>query len=352
MLKSLLALGLLVFMVGVAVPAQALTLQEVAPGVLAVLQPPAGRFNDSNSVLLIGGSAVIVVDSQIVPSVTRRTIELLKARTSLPVRYVINTHWHGDHIQGNSAWREAYPGVQFIAHRTVPEDAAARGNPQREEELEAWRSAIRRAEDRLASPADLPDGPAPEQLQELAQKLPLWRQRLGELEQLEIVTPDLLVETRLQISRAEGPIDVQHRPGHTRGDLVVFLPEQRVLITGDLVDDLPFGGHGSPYQWLHSLEALQKIDFEWIIPGHGSVRGRGHVELIRRLVESILQQVAALAAAGKSLEEVQKSIDLEEFRAALAGDDEIAQRSFDHFMPATVEQAWKELQAPGESEHR
>ncbi len=337
MIRTLIPLLLLT---AAAAPAgeEQLRLVEVTPRVWAVLQPSQGRFNDSNSVFIERGGYLLAVDSQDTPASTQKTIALLREKTSLPVRYLVNTHWHGDHVQGNSAWREAYPGVEFIAHQSVPNDIASRGNPQRAERLAAWRDAIAEAEAAIARPS----GSAPEE-QRLEQGLPRWRERLAELKAIRIEPPTLLVSDEIHLIGGGPPVRVMHAPGHTDGDLVVFLPGEKVLITGDLVDDLPFGGHGSPSQWLETLRELERLEFDWMIPGHGSIRrGPDHLILIRRMVEAIVEQVDEAVAAGLDLEATQARVDLEEFREALAGEDEQARRAFDDFIPATIEQAYQE----------
>ncbi len=84
---------------------------EVAPGVLAFLQDERGV---GNSVAIITGTDVIVVDSTVSPSGARAIIEAIRARTSKPIRYVVNTHWHDDHIWGNQEYRAAYPNVPLV----------------------------------------------------------------------------------------------------------------------------------------------------------------------------------------------------------------------------------------------
>lgn len=318
-------------------------LVEVTPRVWAVLQPSEGRFNDSNSVFIRRDDHLVAVDSQNTSASTKKTIALVRERTSLPVRYLVNTHWHGDHVQGNSAWSEAYPGVEFIAHESVPSDIVSRGDPQRADQLAAWREAIAAAEARTALPPGREEAPSAEERGRLEQRLPVWRERLAELETIRIVLPTLLVSDEIRWAGDDLPVRVMHAPGHTDGDLIVFLPEEKVLVTGDLVDDLPFGGHGSPRQWLETLRELEALEFDWMVPGHGSIRrGPEHLILIRRLVEAIVQQVDEAVAAGLDLEATQARLELEEFRAALAGEDELARRAFDDFVPATIEQAYHE----------
>src|SRR5262245_37234617 len=92
---------------------------EVAPGVHTfVFDNPLGDAAgvDGTAVVIINDQDVIVVDAQWSPATARRVIAEIKRLTPNPVRYVINTHWHGDHWFGNQAYREAYPGVEFVSH--------------------------------------------------------------------------------------------------------------------------------------------------------------------------------------------------------------------------------------------
>lgn len=111
-------------------------IKQVAPGVYAALQPFANRFNDSNSTIIIGEDSVIVVDSQTTLTATRGVIEQIRKLTDKPVRYVINTHWHGDHVQGNQEYRAAFPGVQFIAQANTREDMSQRASAELKDQVE------------------------------------------------------------------------------------------------------------------------------------------------------------------------------------------------------------------------
>src|SRR5215813_12161875 len=90
---------------------------KLAKGVYAAIRTePPGLTVNANSVFIINDSDVVVVDTTLTPGTARETIAALKQLTNKPVKYVINTHWHDDHIMGNQAYREAFPGVDFIAH--------------------------------------------------------------------------------------------------------------------------------------------------------------------------------------------------------------------------------------------
>src|SRR5450432_103359 len=93
---------------------------QLADGVYAAMRKdPPGFAVESNSVFIIGEDSVIVVDAQSNIGTTKEVLAALSKLTSKPVRYVVNTHWHDDHIVGNQVYRDAYPGVDFIAHINV-----------------------------------------------------------------------------------------------------------------------------------------------------------------------------------------------------------------------------------------
>src|SRR4026208_1145358 len=90
---------------------------KVADGVYAAIRTePPGLTVNGNSVFIINDDDVVVVDTTLTPGTAKEEIAALRKLTTKPVKYVINTHWHDDHIMGNQAYRGAYPGVEFIAH--------------------------------------------------------------------------------------------------------------------------------------------------------------------------------------------------------------------------------------------
>src|SRR5690242_6602739 len=90
---------------------------KLAKGVYAAIRTePPGLTVNTNSVFIINDSDVVVVDTTLTPGTARETIAALKQLTDKPVKYVINTHWHDDHIMGNQTYRDAFPEVEFIGH--------------------------------------------------------------------------------------------------------------------------------------------------------------------------------------------------------------------------------------------
>ena len=321
---------------------------EVADGVYAALQPEGNRFNDSNSVVIVSANDVVVIDTQNYPQSNEALIARIRETTDKPVRYVIDTHWHGDHTQGNAVYKQAFPEALVIGHPTLAEDIPERAAPQLEEQMDAYRAAVPAAEARLAKGVSRSGEPLDEEGRAtLGAQIDKARALLAQMEAVELVTPDLNVDRRLLLENERHEIDIRHYRGHTRGDLVVFLPRQKILVTGDLLDDLPYGGHGFPKEWAAALAELEELDFEILVPGHGRIRqGKSHLVTVREMFEAIVRGAEKARADGTGLDELQASLDLDRYRRTLAGDDPIANRAFDQFVPPTIERAW--LEARGE----
>lgn len=81
-----------------------------------VWSDPSAQLIEGNSLFIVNEADVVVVDTGLMPASTRRMIEELRKLTPKPVTHVVNTHWHDDHVNGNGIYREAFPGVQVIAH--------------------------------------------------------------------------------------------------------------------------------------------------------------------------------------------------------------------------------------------
>ncbi len=113
------------------------TLEALAPGVHAVVRTePAGMMFDANNLLVIGEEGVLVVDSNATADSSRAVIRALRGITTKPVRYLVNTHWHLDHFEGNAAWLEAYPGLEIVGHAATREELAGIGAKNRAGMLE------------------------------------------------------------------------------------------------------------------------------------------------------------------------------------------------------------------------
>lgn len=328
-----------------------LELQEVAPGVYTALQPFADRFNDSNSTVILLDDSVVVVDTQTTLTATRAVAEQIRHLTNKPVRWVINTHWHGDHVQGNQVYRELYPQVQFVAQVNTREDMAKRATAELGDDvaslpkrIESWRQMLNAGKTPTGKELSGSDKSA------LQMRIDTFSRELPDLQKTHILLPDLTFSDSLTIYGSSLEIRLVHYPGHTMGDTVVYLPLQKVLITGDLLDDMPYTGDGSPAELVKTLQQLDRLDFDIVIPGHGSIeQGHGHLHQIEALFAEIVKRVQTAVRSGLTLEETKKQVQVSEFRVTITNNEEHATRAFDGFVAAAIERAYQEAKGRREN---
>ncbi len=224
----------------------------VAPGVWMVqgesaLGSPANRNFISNAAFVVTTDGVVVVDALGSPALGRALIEAIGRITKQPIRYVILTHYHADHVYGLQAFKAI--GVTIIAHQLGKEYLTSQTAALR---LEASRTDLAPWIDANTHlvPADL------------------WIHGPAELD---------LGGTRMLIQYAG--------PAHTPEDLVVWLPQTRVLLAGDIVfrNRVPYVGTADSGAWIQALDRLLKTDAQIIVPGHGppSTDARADLQLTR-----------------------------------------------------------------------
>ena len=264
MLKVL--LGCAVALAATAAPAQAPRAVQIAPGSymvqgLSALGTPANRNFISNAAFVVTPDGVVVVDALGSPALAQELLGEIGRITPAPVRYVILTHYHADHVYGLQAFKAA--GATIIAHRDGQqylnsETAALR--------LQASRETLAPAVDaqtRLVAADHWIDGPTT----------------------LHLGGVDFLLQPA--------------GPAHTAEDLVVWVPQHRLLVAGDLVfrGRVPFVGQADSGRWIAALDRLIAFDTAVIVPGHGpvSTSARADLELTRDYLAYLRQTMGEAA---------------------------------------------------------
>jgi glyoxylase-like metal-dependent hydrolase (beta-lactamase superfamily II) len=322
---------------------------KLAEGVYAAIRAePLADPVDGNSVVIVNEEDVVVVDTNITPASARAVIAEIKKITPKPVRYVVNTHWHNDHVTGNAAYREAYPQVDFIAHANTLADTLEIMLPQNKKFLDDAPKNIAALEERLAKGVRRDGTPMTEKdKQEVKAYVEMFKGYMAEARGYTYVPATVTVERELVLHRAGGrEIRLMHLGrGNTRGDLVVYLPKERVLVTGDLVvNPIPFSFGSYLGEWIETLRKLRALPADVIVTGHGPVqRDKAYIETVGALLESTLSQARDAVKRGLTLEETRKAVNLESFMKKFAGDDPARRRAFEGFFVApAVERAYKE----------
>ncbi len=314
------------------------TIERLADGVYAAIrhEPPSLYF-ESNSLFIVSDSGVVVVDAQFSLASTRAVLAALRHVTDQPVRYVVNTHGHDDHITGNQVYRDSFPGLEFIAHRTTRDAMLSDGPARRKEFLASLPSTIGFFHHLLSS-AKAPDG-APLSDEERAgftSDSSIGARFLSEADRLELVPATRVVDDRLTLRLAGRTIELLHLGrGHAAGDLVVWLPAERIVAAGDLVvAPVPLIGSTShPAEFLIALDRLRGLKPALIVPGHGPVlRDLGHVSRVMTLLASIRDQAEAAAWRGDSLAGLKHEVDLARYRELFAGGSRLQRFAFDNYV--------------------
>ena len=271
--------GAMVFL-GLVSQAQALEPRNVAPGVWfvqgeAALGTPANRNFISNAAFVVTGDGVVVIDALGSPALAQELLQAIRKVTPQPVRQLIVTHYHADHIYGLQVFKAA--GVTLVAHRAGREylnsDTAQRRLESSREELAPW------VDDKtVLVPADR------------------W---------LDNDTVFELGGERFHIRHAG--------PAHTPEDVVVYAERAQVLFAGDLVfrGRIPFVGQADSRSWIAALGGLIALKPRLIVPGHGPVSADPlpDLELTRSYLVFLRQSMGEAAANLEPFEEAYARAD-------------------------------------------
>ena len=310
---------LLLFIVSGVYAAETLfELKEVADGVYIAL---ACLKNDviSNAAIIILDDGVMVVDTHSRPSTARALIGQIKDLTNKPVRYVVNTHFHADHIRGNSAYLEAYPdGLEIICSEPTRQSILHRGLPRIKTEIARYTKRLDSLKRELAGASETGNQA------KLKRRVRETEEYLGELKEMVKCVPTMSFEKSMTLYENGREIQLLFfGKGHTNGDIVVYLPKEKVIVSGDLLHGwVPYIPDSYPYEWIKALEEMKKLDFEQIISGHGDVmQGKGMVILWRDYFTDLMTQVEELYSQGASFEEIREKIDLDKYEPHMGLDE-------------------------------
>lgn len=244
---------------------------NLAEGVYAIQHKSSNDGNvNGNTTVIIGDREVFVVDSCYSPSLAREDIAQIRQWTNNPVGYLLNTHFHNDHNNGNRAYLDAFPSLAIIAQEETKKDMdlIQPGN-------------IERAPKQIAETiAALKQGKTPggrtlteDEKKQVREMLPGLEQQEAEFKTMVYQPPTLMFVDQLDIDIGNREVQVKHLGrGNTPGDAIVYLPKEKILIAGDLlVSPIPYTFDGYRADWAQTLQNMAQLDATTIVPGHGPV---------------------------------------------------------------------------------
>ncbi len=277
---------------------------EVRPGIWHAVGTGAMNVGANASIVDLGES-LLVVDSHITPAAAWVLVEELGAVTPKPVRYVVNTHFHFDHIHGNQIFGDE---VEILGHETTYEIVSSGGSVSGT----AWDSFVGTLPEQIAGiEADLAAASGDDRV---AIEADLARMKAYQeaTAAVEPVAPTITLDRRLTIYRGGQEIRLLWMGrGHTAGDVVVHLPQRRVLITGDLIPfGLPFMGDGFS-DWGETVRRVAGLDFEVVLPGHGPhFEDREKLENLAAYLDDFQEQARTAHENGLSADDAAERLDL------------------------------------------
>ena len=284
--------------------------EMLADGVyLAIYTVP--MFN-SNSLVVINDEDVLVVDSQITPRAAKQLIAGIGQLTDKPITTLVYTHFHYDHAHGT----QAFGDVQVIGHEFTRETMA--GDPHNEPTFQREKAGHPRAIAWFES--QLESAESDEQREQLEYRLGLAKARAEATKTIKPVPPDTTLSDRLDLKRGDREIQVIFcGRAHTGGDVVVYLPADKIVYTGDMAFSGPsFLGDGHVDEWPDTLMKLKELDVERYVPGHGPpFTDPERLDLVAAYYRDLWDQVVQIRADGTEAGEAFRQVDLTSYADTL-----------------------------------
>jgi cyclase len=220
---------------------------------------------------IVTPAGAILIDTLPYPQETQEIKEFLESRLQVPVRYVVNTHYHADHTYGTCY----FPNAVTVGHVLCRQNLDTTG-----------RAALEEAQSHVA-----------------------------ELEDIYIVLPEIVFEDGcLNLHLGGKTVNLIHSPGHSDDSVTVYIPDDRVLFAADTMMPVPFWPDGNIEDLVNSLQAISDMQVENVVQGHGEVILRGEIQSIVesdiRYLNTVQKRVARAIEKGTSLEDL-PSIDIE-----------------------------------------
>lgn len=286
---------------------QFFTCTEIKEGIYAaIVKDGQGALGNAGFVDL--GDGILIFDTFMIPQAASALRQTAEELTGKKVKYVVNSHYHGDHTNGNVIFKDTVIISTAATREKIQESYQNRDIPAMKAGMSSYFSQL---EERIAE----------EQNDHMRQALEfdLSDKRLyaEALDLFEEVLPTVIVDEKLVIEGSARTVELYHfGGGHTESDLFMYLPKEQVLYAGDLVlvHNHAWMGHGNPHEWLNILEKMEPFSVRTIVPGHGQVGGYEDIQIMKEYIGDMIHFVSELKNQGKSAEELMAMPTLEKYK--------------------------------------
>lgn len=260
-----------------------------------------------NHTIIVGDQNVFLVDAGTTPAAARALLADMKLITDKPVRWVVNTHFHYDHTDGNSIFGPEVEiiGTEYVRHMLADEDVL---------HIEPFKTAMAlmpsQVEALKKQIADENDSARRAKLEtQLAAKQADWE----EMKMLKPTPPNVTYNSKMTVFQGAREIQLLFLGrGHTQGDTVIYLPKEQIVCSGDLMETQPaYMGNAFFDEWIATLDKLKELNFETMLPGHGvPFHNKALITAYQGYLKDLMTQVAALRKQGVSADDAAKKVDM------------------------------------------
>jgi len=260
-----------------------------------------------NSSVIVNDDDVIVVDDHVSPAAAWVLLDEIKTITNKPVRTVINTHFHYDHAHGNQIFSK---DVMIIGHEFTREMLVGGKSiemPLYHDYVTGLPRQIDTLKQRLAAETDATRKATLETQLQTAQN------NAASQAELKPTPPNVTLKTQMTLYRGSREIQIRFLGrAHTAGDVVVYLPKEKVVITGDMLTSaLSNMSDAFVNEWPGTLDELKKLDFVTVLPGHGEAfTDRAKIDYFQAYLRDVWTEVSRMKQQGTSAEDAAKRADL------------------------------------------
>ncbi len=318
---------------------------KITDSIYAFIPPdPVKDYVDGNSVIIITPGGLIVIDTRTDYLNAASEIAEIKKLTSLPVKYIVITHWHPDHLLGNETFKKEWPEAVIIAQK----------------------DCFRQMEDNVPQSLALEPGASQDFIKQFKKELetgiggdgkPLsdydrvrHKQTIADVDEYlkypipKYVPPDMTFDSLLTLYPGGMEIQIARwGNGHTIGDAMVWIPAKKILITGDnVVAPVPYSLGNYVKGQTEIMERIKSLDAEVIIPGHGAVQyDKKYISNVIDLFNSAEVKVNECYSKGMTVDECLKTVNFDEFRPLFVTDDESGYAFTNYFAVPVIRAIYK-----------
>jgi len=296
---------------GPAITGKVYAFEKIADGVYyATSDSPMAT--GGNHTIIVGDRNVFLVDSGTTPAAARALLADMKLITDKPVRWVVNTHFHFDHTDGNAIFGPEVEiiGHEYVRHMIADEDVL---------HIEPFKTAMANMPiqvDALKKQiADEKDSARRATLEsQMAAKQADWE----EFKTMKAIPPNVTYSSKMTVFQGAREIQLLFLGrGHTQGDTIVYLPKERIVCSGDMMETQPaYMGNAIFDEWIGTLDKLKEMNFETMLPGHGvPFHNKALITAYQSYLKDLMTQVAALRKQGVSADDAAKKVDMTSHKA-------------------------------------